>query len=516
MPSDEVLRCGTSYYLMSDEMRNMDSQITDVPVLVVGAGPAGLTAAITLARHGVETVVVERRLQPSSVPRATSISTSTMELARSWGLESKLREGEVVVESQGWSCETLGSAGTGEPLDFGFPTQAQSALVSPAAPACIPQDHLEPVLEEHLRSLPSARLERCVEVTAVRTAAGGAEVTVRDLVTGRERLICAQYVIAADGIRGTLREALGIPLSLSLDLAEVTAVYLRGPLWDILGDVRYTLYSITGPETGNGSFFVPIGLPDRWVFGTSWDARDGALTERRAHELVGKAAGIGDLEARIERIASVAYAVRLVERYREGDVFLAGDAAHRVTPRGGTGLNTAIRDGYDLAWKLAWVLKGWAAQRLLDSYEAERRPVAEHNAARSADPNGSRRSAVDALRADLGGRIPHLWVDGGVRSGSTLDLIGDGLTLITGAGAERWDTAVASLGTPLPVELRRVDGLTARALGLIPGGALLVRPDGVPAGLWGADPAPGQRLYDAIGALTGNADPGHALLADAA
>src|SRR5829696_1170047 len=453
MPSDEVLRCGTSYYLMSDEMRNMDSQITDVPVLVVGAGPAGLTAAITLARHGVETVVVERRLQPSSVPRATSISTSTMELARSWGLESKLREGEVVVESQGWSCETLGSAGTGEPLDFGFPTQAQSALVSPAAPACIPQDHLEPVLEEHLRSLPSARLERCVEVTAVRTAAGGVEITVRDLVTGRERLICAQYVIAADGIRGTLREALGIPLSLSLDLAEVTAVYLRGPLWDILGDVRYTLYSITGPETGNGSFFVPIGLPDRWVFGTSWDARDGALTERRAHEL---------------------------------------------------------------AWKPAWVLKGWAAQRLLDSYEAERRPVAEHNAARSADPNGSRRSAVDALRADLGGRIPHLWVDGGVRSGSTLDLIGDGLTLITGAGAERWDTAVASLGTPLPVELRRVDGLTARALGLIPGGALLVRPDGVPAGLWGADPAPGQRLYDAIGALTGNADPGHALLADAA
>ena len=87
-----------------------------------------------------------------------------------------------------------------------------------------------------------------------------------------------------------------------------------------------------------------------------------------------------------------------------------GDAAHRVTPRGGTGMNTSIRDGYDLGWKLAWVLRGWAGPELLHSYELERRPVAEHNVLRSAQPDGSVRDAADELHVDLGPRIPHVWI----------------------------------------------------------------------------------------------------------
>ena len=96
-----------------------------------------------------------------------------------------------------------------------------------------------------------------------------------------------------------------------------------------------------------------------------------------------------------------------------------------MTPRGGTGLNLALHDGYDLGWKLGWVLRGWAGPQLLDSYEAERRPVAEYTAARSADPGGSRRAAEHEVRADLGGRIAHVWA--GERS--TLDLLVPGLTL---------------------------------------------------------------------------------------
>ena len=99
------------------------------------------------------------------------------------------------------------------------------------------------------------------------------------------------------------------------------------------------------------------------------------------------------------------YAVELAERFRERSAFLIGDAAHRLTPRGATGMNTAIRDGYDLGWKLAWVLRGWAGEELLDSYEAERRPVAEHNGARGTDPNGSVRGVAEELHVDLGGRI---------------------------------------------------------------------------------------------------------------
>ena len=106
-------------------------------------------------------------------------------------------------------------------------------------------------------------------------------------------------------------------------------------------------------------------------------------------------------------------------------------------------MNTAIRDGHDLGWKLAWVLRGWAGEALLDTYEAERRPVAEHNAARSADPNGSVRTVAEELRADLGGRIAHAWLPGETGTASTLDLLGDGLTLFTGPDAGPWHRPAA-------------------------------------------------------------------------
>ena len=178
----------------------------------------------------------------------------------------------------------------------------------------------------------------------------------------------------------------------------------------------------------------------------------------------------------------VPFGVGLAERFREGDAFLIGDAAHRVTPRGGTGLNAAIRDGFDIGWKLAWVLRGWGGEALLDSYERERRPVAEHNTERSISADGSILGNALGLNADIGGRIAHVWVprDGG--RVSTLDLLGDGLTLFVGPD---WDGAVpvAESGSP-PITVERLDAIAARGLGLTTAGSLLARPDGYPVALW--------------------------------
>jgi hypothetical protein len=149
-------------------------------------------------------------------------------------------------------------------------------------------------------------------------------------------------------------------------------------------------------------------------------------------------------------------------------------------------MNLAIADGHDLGWKLAWVLRGWAESGLLDTYEAERRPVAEHNLERSVDPGGSRRRAADEVHVDLGGRVPHVWLPGAQGSTSTLDLLGEGLTLFT-AEDRAWKRAAQLISTAAPIEVRRLDRFTARALGIRGRGALLARPDGARAGSWLSD-----------------------------
>jgi putative polyketide hydroxylase len=483
-PVKDIVRVHPTEHLMKGT--RMKTKEEHVQVVVVGAGPAGLTAAIALARAGIETLLLERRAQTSRTPRANAVSTSTMELMRSWGLEERVREGDLEVELQPWLTETLATVRHGRAVDAGFPTRDQSALISPTGPAGVAQNHLEPVLEGHLRSLASARVARGTEVVSVENRHEGVTLTVRDVEGGSERRIHARYLIAADGVRSTVRSALGIAASRSQELEARLSVLFRAPLWELVGDRRHAIYFITAAAMS--PVFVPSGLPDRWVFATEWDFDPEDIARLDHSDVIGwirEAAGDPTLEPDIERVAAVPFGIDVAERFRDGSAFLIGDAAHRVTPRGATGMNTAIRDGFDLGWKLAWVMRGWAGDALLDSYEAERRPVAEHNAARSADPSGSIRSVSEELRADLGGRIAHLWLPGEPGRVSTLDLLGEGFTVFTGPrGPAQEDTGALRAARAAPVTVRRLDELSARALGISPGGALVVRPDGVPVSIW--------------------------------
>lgn len=472
---------------LSDERREMLHE--EFEVVVVGAGPAGLTSAITLGRHGIHTLVVERRPSASTLPRATVASTATMEVLRRFGLEDAAWERSIDVEWQAWACTTLAAAEDGHAVEVGLPTRAQAALVSPTAPACLPQDELEPLLEEHLGSLPGLRLDRGVEVVGLERRADDGFVLTLVGPNGTRR-IGADYILGADGVRSSIREALGIAADGDEGLADRLGVVFRAPIWQLVDAHRFGAYFVA-----HAAFF-PAGKPDRWIFGTEWDAaREAApVPSEDVERWIREAAGVSDLPITVERVMPITFGVELARSFRDGNAFLVGDAAHRVTPRGGTGLNAAIRDGFDIGWKLAWVLRGWADDGLLDSYERERRPVVEFNSERSARTDGSVLGTAIGLNADIGGRIPHVWVPRNGRLVSTLDLIGDGLTLFVGP---EWDEHVASSrpGAP-PVTVERLDAIAARGLGLSTSGSLLVRTDGAPVSLrndvalFGAQPTP--------------------------
>jgi putative polyketide hydroxylase len=446
----------------------------EVDVLVVGAGPAGLTAAATLRRYGVDVLVVERKQEVLGMPRATVVSTRSMELFRSWGLEDEIHAGGVEVEWRGLVTETLADAEAGEAMELGLPSREQAAALSPVVPACVPQDHTEAVLLQHVRAL-GADVRFGQEVLRVEIGDGGVEALTQD--GERTHVVKAQYLIGADGARSMVRSALGIPMRGADGMHRSVSALFTAPLWERLGELRYGLYPIMHPDASG--VFVPSGRGDQWLYGTEALLPIERYDEAEMARLIRIAAGMPGLEPRIERIGSFEFAAGIADRFAEARAFLIGDAAHRVTPRGGTGMNTAIADGYDLAWKLGWVVAGWADEDLLDTYEEERRPVAAHNVERSLDPKGSYRDVVDEIHIDLGGRIAHLWVEAEGGRVSTLDLVSDGLTLFTGPDGAV-DGTVSTDGSP-PVTARALPVMTARALGIAPGGSLLVRPSGVPA-----------------------------------
>jgi hypothetical protein len=291
-------------------------------------------------------------------------------------------------------------------------------------------------------------------------------------------------------------------------------VLFRADLWSTLGDERFGLYQLTGPVPG---VFVPTGADDRWVLGMPFDPRTedpAGFDAERCIELIRRAAGLPGLDVEVLASMPITFMAQAAERVRDGNVFLIGDAAHRMPPMGGRGLNTAVADAFGLSWKLAWVARGWAGETLLETHEAERGPVGRFNLALAmpnnpaATPDGLRedlgyvyRSAViDAdggpepasshlfpTTATPGARLPHAWLAGPRGPISTLDLVGSGLTLLTGPQGEPWLAAAeaCSLDSPMPlsahaigVDLDSRDGDFCERFGLGADGAVLVRPDG--------------------------------------
>ncbi|MCF2531063.1 FAD-dependent oxidoreductase [Yinghuangia soli] len=357
-----------------------------VPVLVAGGSLVGLSASVFLGRLGVRHLVVERHTGTSTHPRGRGNNVRTMELFRTAGIEQGIRAASAVLAGNHGILQADTIAGAEQEwLVKDIDPGGGLAKFSPSSWCLCSQNDLEPVLVRYAAELGSP-VRFGTELVAFDQDPTGVTAVLEDRATGQRRTVRADYLVAADGPRSPVREHLGIGTSGPGDLFHnVSITFTSKRLAEFVGDRRFIVCYLTTP-LGEGAL-LPVDNLERWVFHAPWHPEEGepldAFTDERCIAHIRAAAGVADLDVQITGTAPWHAAERVADRYRDGRVFLAGDSAHEMSPTGAFGSNTGIQDAHNLAWKLAAVLNGHARPELLDSYEAERRPVALATAARA-------------------------------------------------------------------------------------------------------------------------------------
>ncbi|HKG28153.1 MAG TPA: FAD-dependent monooxygenase [Thermomicrobiales bacterium] len=505
------------------------------PVLIVGGGLAGLSTALFLSWHGVQPLLIERHPELLIHPRARGFSQRTVELFRQVGLEPVIRAaGFAGGDDFRWvavRAETLASEHVPvEEADEG----EEMRTLSPAPFAPIDQDKLEVILRGKAEEL-GADIRFSAELVSFDQDDTGLTAILKDRRTGSESTVRADYLVAADGWDSPVRERLGIGLDGPGPFFHVVTALVDADVRPALRGRRVNIAYLQQPRPGT-ILMAHDEAGQRWVFGTGFSPQYGEsladFPEERVIDLIREAAGLPDVAVSLRpqipgtdlKMLGFAIGAQVARQYRDGRVFLVGDAAHIVPPTGGLGANTGIQDAHNLAWKLAAAVKENAEPALLDTYHDERRPVGLLTMEQALARWGSRvgegageetvplmdyaavafgyryqsaavigapadaRSAlpIPELTGQPGTRAPHIWLERDGQRLSTIDLFGRGYVLLTGPDGGAWVDATRSV-TDTGVKAYRIggdgdfadsEGRWAEAYGVTDSGAVLVRPDG--------------------------------------
>ena len=359
-------------------------------VLIVGAGPVGLSASIELGRRGIRCMVVERNNRVGYSPRAKTTNVRTREHLRRWGIADALRDASPIARDRP-STVVFATHMNGHFLarfeNALNGNREQNNLYSESA-QWVPQYTLEEVLRQRALSFPSISIHFQTEFVDLSQSDAGVRATVRDLKNGETAAIKSSYVIGADGPRSVVRDIIGAEMTGEGAFSRNYSIIFRSPelakrqvhepaimYWMINDDVP----SLLGPMDEDGL----------WFFMATKLAGDIDPATLEPADLIRRGTGLADLP--IEIVGTDLWdAHRLVaDRYSQGRVFLAGDACHLHPPFGGFGMNMGIGDSVDIGWKLAARLQGWGGDVLLGSYETERRKVHERTIAEAVINFGS-------------------------------------------------------------------------------------------------------------------------------
>jgi 2,4-dichlorophenol 6-monooxygenase len=372
----------------------------EVPVLIVGGGGAGLTASILLSRLGVESLLVSALPTTSALPKAHVLNQHAMEILRELGVADEIYRRGTPPENMrrtGWYAGFAGEHGDagrclGKLEAWGAGgTDPDWLACSPCPSTNLPQIRLEPILRKHAETLAPGRVRFHHELHDLTQDQGGVTAEIEDKHRAERYRVRARYLLACDGGR-TVGRRVGVELEGARGLMNEVSVHMAADLSRWARDPEVLIRWIWIPETAALAVLVPMG-PDHWgpdseewVFHLNYQTDDPrGLDDAQVEADMRRALGIGDHPLLIHKITRWSLEGVLAQRFRAGSVFLVGDAAHRHPPTGGLGLNSAIQDAHNLCWKIAAVLRGHASERLLETYEAERRPTDARNVERSVE-----------------------------------------------------------------------------------------------------------------------------------